>query len=114
MNKPTRYYSSIQEKKLAKDLGGRTTANSGAALWSGGDVSLKDALIECKTSMSDKSSFSIKKEWLTKLNEERLFAGKEYYALAYNYGPNQDNYFVIPQWMFEEYLEFIKNSRQSW
>ena len=30
MNKPTRYYSSIQEKKVAKAVNGKRTANSGA------------------------------------------------------------------------------------
>lgn len=107
----TRYYSSIQEKKVAKDLKGKCSANSGAALWSEGDVRLKNTLIECKTCITDKNSFSIKKEWLTKLKEEALFAGKDYHSLVFNYGPKQDNYFIIPQWMFEEYLELLKGDK---
>lgn len=104
----TRYYSSLQERKVAKDLGGKCSANSGAALWSEGDVRLKNTLIECKTCMSNKSSFSIKKEWLEKLREEATFANKETYMLAFNYGPGQDNYFIVPQWLIEEYLEMKK------
>ena len=30
MNKPTRYYSKQQEKKIAKAVGGKRQANSGA------------------------------------------------------------------------------------
>lgn len=30
MNKPTRYFSSRQEKAVAKAIGGKKTANSGA------------------------------------------------------------------------------------
>ena len=68
----TRYYSSRQEKKIAKDLGGKVVANSGATLWSKGDVRLKNVLLECKTHVTDKSSFSIKKEWLKTLKEEAI------------------------------------------
>lgn len=101
----TRYYSSLQEKKVAKDLGGTRSANSGAALWSEGDVRLKNTLIECKTSMTDKSSISIKKQWIEKLKEEATFAGKELYMIAFNYGPGQENHYIVPQWVIEEYLE---------
>lgn len=103
----TRYYSHKQESKIAKDLGGRLSANSGAAFWSGGDVRLNNCLLECKTCMEDKKSFSIKKDWLNKIQEEALFANKEYYGLAFNFGPGQDNYFIIPQWMFQLLMEKI-------
>ena len=53
--KNTRYYSSKQEKAVAKVIGGRTTANSGATDFSGkGDILTsgnyeESFLIECKT-----------------------------------------------------------------
>ena len=31
MNRPTRFYSNKQEKHIAKELGGKKVANSGAA-----------------------------------------------------------------------------------
>ena len=33
MNRPTRFYSNKQEKKVAKAIGGKQTANSGATLF---------------------------------------------------------------------------------
>ena len=36
-NKPTRYYSSRQEKQIAKAVGGKTVKNSGATLFDKGD-----------------------------------------------------------------------------
>ena len=38
MNKPTRFYSNKQEKKVAKTLGGKKVANSGATAFHKGDV----------------------------------------------------------------------------
>ena len=69
----TRYYSELQEKHVADILNGIRTSNSGAGLFKKGDIIQKDAslLIECKTCTSNKESFSIKKEWLDKNNNER-------------------------------------------
>ena len=69
MNRPTRWYSNKQEQKVAKTIGGKQTANSGATKWSKGDVRTDDFLIECKTCEKEKKSFSIKKEWLEKNKE---------------------------------------------
>ena len=59
MNKPTRFYSNRQEKAVAKALGGKQTANSGATPFVKGDVRAQDWLIECKTATSEKKSFAI-------------------------------------------------------
>ena len=73
MNKQcTRYFSNKQEKHVAKAVGGKQTANSGATMFSKGDVTLSDWLLECKTKTSPSQSISIKKEWLEK-NEEEAF-----------------------------------------
>ena len=45
--KPTRYYSSKQEKQVAKISGGKKVANSGATTFYKGDVSTDKILIEC-------------------------------------------------------------------
>lgn len=57
----TRYYSDQHEKSVVKALGGRQTSNSGAGKFHKGDVVVGDTLIECKTSMTEKNSVSIKK-----------------------------------------------------
>jgi Holliday junction resolvase len=57
--------SIIQERKLAKDLKGRTTIMSGALAKDKADITAGKLRIECKR--TDKESISIKKEWLIKL-----------------------------------------------
>ena len=95
----TRYYSSTQEESVAKALNGHSTSNSGAAKFSGGDVIQEQAsiLIECKTTMTDKESFSIKKEWIDKNKEEAFAQRMSNHCIAFNFGPNQPNYYVIDE-----------------
>ena len=105
----TRYFSSKQEKRVAKSLGGKRTANSGALDFFKGDINIKDWLLECKTCMKDKDSFSIKKEWLLKLKEESFAMNKSYNALVFNYGPDQENYYIINEKLFKQLIDFLAN-----
>jgi hypothetical protein len=109
MNKPTRFYSSKQEKKVAKAVNGKQVANSGATAFNKGDVTTEDILIECKTCCDDKKSFSIKKEWLEKNKEEAFAMGKSYSVLVFNFGPNSENYYVIDEKLFKRLKEDIEN-----
>jgi len=99
MNKDsTRYASSIQENRIAKKFGGVVSVNSGASKFSSGDVILKDVgmLIECKTSMKDVKSFSIKKDWIEKSSSE-LFASRcnnSVIAFNFNFDDNRDYYII--------------------
>lgn len=101
---PTRYYSSIQEKQVAKDLGGNQTKNSGAVMFDKGDVKLANWLVECKTRTFNSESMSIKKEWLEKNNQEALFMGKENSCLIFNFGPNTKNYVIIDEDTFKDLI----------
>lgn len=101
----TRYYSSKQETYIANLLGGRTTANSGASRFSVGDVVTDDWLIECKTTTSPKESFSIKKEWISKNERERMDLQKPYSALAFQFEEDGQNYFVINEKTFKLLLD---------
>ena len=115
VNRPTRfntrYYSDKQEKAVAKSLGGKQTANSGATKFNAGDVILSDSnfLIECKTCIEEKKSFAIKHDWLTKNKEEAFAMGKSYSALCFNYGDNRENYYIIDEMLFKQLLEYITN-----
>lgn len=101
MNKnSTRYFSNKQEKSVAKAVGGKKVANSGATAFHKGDVSTRLILVECKTSMTEKQSFSIKKEWLDKNEEEAFAMGKFYSALAFDFGDGT-NHYVISEEMFQ-------------
>ena len=98
----TRYYSKQQEKKVAKAVGGKRTANSGATAFQKGDVVTKDWLIECKTKTKDCSSFTIKEDWLLKNEEEAFAMGKNNSALCFDFGPSANKrYYIISERLFQ-------------
>jgi hypothetical protein len=111
----TRFFSGQQEQSVAKLINGRTVANSGARPFQKGDTQkasdLSDPenykaqeswLIECKTCMQAKQSFAIKKQWLETIKEEAFQAGKMNYCLAFNFGPNQPNYYILSEDKFKQ------------
>lgn len=108
----TRAVSGKQEKKVASILGGKRTSNSGATLFDKGDVTAEHLLIECKTVMENKKSFTVKKEWLEKTQEEAFSRGKQLSALCFNFGSGS-NYFVVREddfkSLYESWLWIIKN-----
>ena len=107
---PTRSYSKKQESKVAKDIGGKRVINSGATAFAKGDVNLESLmLIECKTKMSPSKTITIHKDWLVKNNEEAVFMGKEFNTLAFNFGPDEKNYYILDENLFMEFLEYLKD-----
>lgn len=109
MNRPTRFYSKTQENNVAKAVSGKRTANSGATRFGAGDVTTNKILIECKTTIEDKKSFTIKKDWIEKNKEEAFAMNKPYSTLVFNFGPTSDNYYVIDEKMFLMLKEIIDN-----
>ena len=109
--KSTRYYSNLQEEYVAKLLNGVKTANSGATNFSKGDVKIKVAstLIECKTCTKEKDSFSIKKEWLEKNKQEAKLTHYTNSVLAFNFGPETDNYFIIDENLMKYLIQQLEN-----
>lgn len=103
----TREKSSNQEKIVAKNLDMRKQSNSGATAFYKGDVIGKNMLIECKTVMKETKSFSVKKEWLEKNKEEAFQMRKRYSALAFNFGDNKDNYYIIDEKLFRQLVDYI-------
>ena len=103
--RPTRWYSDRQEKAVAKAIGGKQTANSGATAFVKGDVTTEEWLIECKTATTAKASFSIKKEWLEKNREEAFATGKSHNALCFDFGDNGDRYYILDEKTFKEAKE---------
>ena len=90
----TRYYSSRQEKKIAKAVGGKTVSNSGAITFGAGDVTTDSWLFEAKTKTSESKSFSIKREWIEKNKEEAFAMGKDYNALVIDFGDGKQFYLL--------------------
>ena len=110
-DKPTRFYSKKQEDAVAKSLDGHRNANSGATDFVKGDVSTSDFLIECKTKTSHSESISVKKEWITKNAQEALFMGKPYCAVAFSFGPDEPNYFIIDNTLMQYLLEKLREEK---
>ena len=109
-NKPTRFYSNLQEAKVSKRIGGRRTPNSGATAFIKGDIQTKSFIIECKTCTEARESISIKKEWLDTLKKEMMANGKTNFALFFNFGGiySDENYVIIKEKDFlilKEYME---------
>lgn len=107
---PTRKMSELQEESIAKSIGGKQTPSSGATDFGGkGDVTTSRFIIEAKTKMSPSKSISLKKEWFDKLKQEAVFSGKSYSALAFNFGPGQENHYIIDEDLFIVLKEHLEN-----
>ena len=105
---PTRYYSANQEKTVARAVGGKVQKNSGATLFEKGDIvtSGKNGFIlECKTKTSSSASISIQKSWFEKNCQECLLTGTPHQAVVFNFGPGEENHYIIDEYLFQ----FLKN-----
>ena len=49
------------------------------------------------------------KDWLEKNAKEALFMGKPYSVLAFSFGPDEKNYYILDEYTFQEFLAFINN-----
>ena len=105
--RPTRFYSKKQETKVAKAVGGKRTANSGATTFSKGDVTTNSFLIECKTCTEPRKSFTLKKEWFDKNKEEAFAMHKDYSAVAFDFGDGEQHY-VIDEYLFRILQETLE------
>lgn len=109
----TRHYSKQQEKKVAKAVNGKRTANSGATAFSKGDVVTTDWLIECKTKMKDCNSFTIKEDWLLKNEEEAFAMRKNNSALCFDFGPSANKrYYVISERLFQLLQTYLQEENK--
>lgn len=105
----TRYHSNKHEKKVAKTIGGKCQSNSGATLFAKGDIQTDKWLIECKTCMTEKQSFSVKKEWLDKLKQEAFAMNKEFYSLVFSYGETVgENYYILNEKVFKQIFKLLQ------
>ena len=106
----TRYYSEKQEKEVASVIGGFVQANSGATKFAKGDIINKDSsiLVECKCQLVDKTSFSIKKDWIAKNNLERKEMQLENSCIAFRFGPDQEDYFIIDKKLMKYLVDKLK------
>lgn len=110
---PARTFSKKQEIQIARELGGSRNPNSGATPFMPGDVRVPNLfLIECKTKMSPSESISIKKSWIERVKQEALFSGEPHSCVAFNFGPDEENYYIIDQFLFQTLIEYLKNPKE--
>ena len=111
----TRHFSDVHEKSVCYALGGRQVSNSGAGRFEKGDVVVDDAslLIECKTSMTEKSSFSVKHDWLTKNKEESFRNRLSNGCLCFNFMPSGENYYVINEKLMRVLVDRLIDLQES-
>lgn len=106
----TRAFADNHEKSVCKALEGRQTSGSGANRFEKGDIVIDDAslMIECKCSMSEKKSFSIKEEWLLKNKEEAFRDRLNNHAVCFNFKPDGANYYVIGEKLMKLLVDALK------
>lgn len=106
----TKYFSSRQEEYLSELVGGYANSASGAGLFNKSDVKVPYAstLIEAKTPISEKNSFSIKKEWIDKAREEAFSMRLSNTVIAFEFAPSTENFFVIDEKLFKFLMEKLK------
>ena len=107
-NRPTRFYSSKQEKQVAKAIGGKQTANSGATAFSKGDVRTDLFLLECKTCVKSQKSFTVQKDWFAKNKEEAFAMGKPFSAVVFDFGDGEQHY-IIDEKLFKKLLKHLED-----
>jgi hypothetical protein len=81
----------------------KRTKASGALWYEKSDVVSEDYQIECKTKESPSLQITVKKEWLTKINEEAFQTGKTP-LLVISFGDGQD-YYILKE---EDFLRLAK------
>ena len=113
---PTRHFSSKQEKSVSKAVGGKVQKNSGATAFDKGDVIVSGKngfLLECKTKTTASESISIKKEWFEKNKQECLLTGTPHQAIVFNFGPDEENHYIIDEYLFLELLGHLNTLEED-
>lgn len=107
----TRFASETQEKRVAAKLEGRVNSNSGAGRFDKSDVYLDDIdlSIECKTCLTEKESFSIKKEWLEKHKKESFQTRATNTVIAFNFFySDKHDYYIIDDKLMSFLVEKLR------
>ena len=71
-----------------------------------------EIILQTAESTKEKDSFSIKKEWIEKNRREAVFDGHPYSAVVFNFGPDQENYYIIDEYLFQDLVEYLKEVKR--
>lgn len=47
-----------------------------------------------------------------KNREEMVFLGKKYQAIVFNFGPTEENHYIIDEFLFKELQEYLANKKE--
>lgn len=115
----TKKFSNMQEKRIAKKLGGKTQPASGALPIASlkSDVKVTNSedwkvLISAKTSMvknhqAGKRSFTLKKEWLEEVKHQAFEGGYDFGVVSISFDNRQD-FYILEDVDFENMLKALK------
>ena len=97
----TRKASDRQEKKNARDVGGRRTVSSGSTPFDKADVKVKGKLrMECKT--TDNASYGLKRTELELLSSQAKDDEIPVFMIEFTSGGNIAEYAVLPKdWLLQ-------------
>ena len=114
----TKKFSNMQEKRIAKNLGGKTQPASGALPIASlkSDVKVTNSedwkvLISAKTSMvknhqAGKRSFTLKKEWLEEVKHQAFEGGYDFGVVSISFDNRQD-FYILEDVDFENMLKAL-------
>lgn len=108
----TKYLSDRQELAVSRAVGGKRTFASGAGVFDKTDVVTRAFAIECKTAMEQKKAFPIRKDWIDKLIEQSFSAKKNHWALAFNFGGEENlsnNFYIINEEDFARLNDLLES-----
>ena len=99
--------SLLQEKQVAQLVDGQVQVASGGTSHGGGDVLTDNWFFECKTVISEKNSYSVKKAVLEKLKEQTFEQRKDYGTLAFRFSPEEKDYFIVDSDTFKYMMQCV-------
>ena len=101
--------SQLQEKRAAKDLGGRVQPGSGASEFAKGDVRKAGQLrVECKT--TGYRSYSLKLDDIIKIQSEAMNGGAEDWAMQIEFQGSVGNNKKVAVIDWYSYLDLIERA----
>ena len=95
------YKNHVKNKDTLSDVSSRMTPNSGAGRVKGDEEirGIINIMEELKTKVKEqapgKQSFTIKKEWLDKLNREAMAVNKEFWYLKFSFQEYDNDVYII-------------------
>lgn len=119
----TKDFSNVQEKRIAKTLGGKTQPASGALSIASkkSDVQVSNSenwklLVSAKTSMvkshqAGKRSFTLKKEWLEEIKHQALEGGYDIGVVSISFDNRQD-YYIVEDTDFSNIIDALHDYEQ--